>query len=294
MNLIEKPDSVSSTDPIQAHTFHMGRLLLEMGKITPEDTENILQLQKRDGTLFGEAAQQLGLISDIDVQQVLAYQFEYPYLLPDQGNFPPELVVAYQPFCAQVEAMRAVRSQLLTHWFSAGHKSMTVVGINPGGGSNLFIANLSVLFSQLGKPTLLVDANLRHPSLHDIFNLQGKQGFSDVLAGRVELCDVTSKLEPFVDLTVLTAGTLPPNPSELLSRAAFIDTCMHFTNQYDIVLYDTPEFMVSTDALLVAARTGGVLLVIQKNNTRFADINTISDQMTSIGLKIIGTVLIDL
>ncbi len=294
MESIDKSDSVPPTDPIQAHTSHMGRLLLEMGKITPEDTENILLLQKREGLLFGEAAQQLGLISDIDIQQVLACQFEHPYLLPEQGNYSPELVVAYQPFCAQVEEMRAVRSQLITRWFSAGHKSITVVGINPGCGSSLFVANLSVLLSQLGKRTLLVDANLRQPNMHDIFNLQGKQGFSDVLAGRVELSDVTSKLEPFVDLTVLTAGTLPPNPSELLSRTAFIDSSTHFTDQYDVVVYDTPEFLTSTDALLIAAHTGGVLLVIHKNNTRFADINTISDQIISNGLKIIGTVLIDL
>ena len=293
IKFVDKSDKASSAESVQTHTFHMGQILLEMGKITSEDTEKILQLQKLDGILFGEAAQQLGLISDIDIQQVLACQFEYPYLLPEQGNYSPELVVAYQPFCAQVESLRAIRSQLIMRWFSASHKLMTVVGISPGGGSSLFTANLSVLFSQLGKRTLLVDANLRHPNQHDIFNLQSKQGLSDVLAGRAELSDVTSRLEPFVDLTVLTAGTRPPNPSELLSRSVFIDANKDFTNQYDIVLYDTPEFTTSTDALLIAAHTGGVLLVIHRNNTRFADIETFSDQITSNGLKIIGTVLID-
>ncbi len=287
---IKKSDAV----PVQAHTFHMGHILLEMGKITQEDTERILQLQKQNGILFGEAARKLGLISDIDIQQVLAYQFEYPFLLPEQEKYSPELMVAYQPFCAQVESMRDVRSQLIMRWFSTGQKSITVVGLNPGCGSSVFVANLSVLFSQLGQRTLLVDANLRLPAQHDIFNLQSKQGLSDVLAGRAELSNVTSRLEPFVDLTVLTAGTLPPNPSELLSRTAFTAASTQFTDQYDVVLYDTPEFLTSTDALLIAAHTGGVLLVIHKNNTRFSDINTISDQIISNGLKIIGTVLINL
>ncbi len=291
---IEKPDAIPSAVPMQAHTFHMGRILLEMGKITPEDTERILQLQKQNGILFGEAARQLGLISDIDIQQVLAYQFEHPYLLPEQQKYSPELMVAYQPFCAQVESMRAVRSQLIMRWFSTDKKSITVVSLNSGCGSSAFVANLSVLFSQLGQRTLLVDANLRHPAQHDIFNLQSKQGLSDVLAGRVELSNVTSRLEPFVDLTVLTAGTLPPNPSELLSRGAFIDAHKHFVSQYDIVLYDTPEFISSTDALLIAARTEGVLLIIHKNKTRFADINAINDEINSNGIKLIGTVLIDL
>lgn len=144
--LADKPEIAPSAETVQAHTFHIGRILLEMGKITSEDTEKILQLQKQNNILFGEAALQLGLISDIDVQQVLACQFEYPYLLTEQGNYSQDLVVAYQPFCAQVETMRAVRSQLIMRWFSAGHKSMTVVGINPGGGSSLFVANLSILF----------------------------------------------------------------------------------------------------------------------------------------------------
>ncbi len=286
--------TLSATNSVQAHTRLMGQILLEMGKITSEDTENILQLQQQSGMLFGDAARQLGLVTDIDVQRVLASQFDYPYLFPGQENYSSELVVAYQPFCAQVEAIRAMRSQLMMRWFSTGHKSMAVIGINPDCGSSLFIANLAVLFSQLGQRTLLIDTNLREPGQHKIFNLHNKQGLSDVLAGRVELSDVISKLEPFVDLTVLSAGTRPPNPSELLSRAAFANTSEHIANQYDIVLYDAPAFMSSTDAFLIAARAGGVLLVMHKHNTRFADIQAVSEQITCNGANIIGTVLIDL
>ncbi len=291
----EKPDMASSTGSAQVHRSHIGQILLKMGKITSEDTENILKLQKKNGILFGDAARQLGLISDIDVQHVLASQFDQPYLLPEQENFSPELLVAYQPFCSQVESIRAVRNQIIMREFSStDHNSMAVIGINPGCGSSVFTANLSVLFSQLGKRTLLVDANLRHPIQHDIFNLHNKQGLSDVLAARVALSEVTSKLEPFTNLTVITAGTLPPNPTELLSRTTFVETNNYLANQYDIVLYDTPEFITSTDALLIAARTSGVLLIVHKNNTRHSDITAASDHITSHGIKTIGTVLIDL
>ncbi|HBV20161.1 MAG TPA: chain length determinant protein tyrosine kinase EpsG [Nitrosomonas sp.] len=294
IELDNKSETLSAANPMQAHTRLMGQILLEMGKITLEDTENILQLQQQSGMLFGDAARQLGLITDIDVQQVLAGQFDYPYLLPGQENYSPELVVAYQPFCAQVEAIRAMRSQLVMRWFSKGHKSMAVVGINPECGSSLLVANLAVLFSQLGQRTLLIDANLREPGQHKIFNLHNKQGLSDVLAGRVELSNVISKLEPFVGLNVLSAGTRPPNPSELLSRTGFINVSENIASQFDIVLYDAPAFMSSTDAFLIAARAGGVLLVIHKHNTRFADIQAVSEQITCNGANIIGTVLIDL
>jgi protein-tyrosine kinase len=275
-----------------ARESSMGRILLDMGKIKPEDAERILRQQKEKGMRFGEAAQSLGLITDADIQQVLARQFDYPYLQPGQGNFAPELVAAYQPFSEQVETLRAIRSQLMLRWFANGRKTLAIASVNPGEGASLFAANLAVVFSQLGEHTLLVDANLRKPRQQQIFNLPGKQGLSDILAGRAEL-DAIAKVDSFVDLSVLQAGTLPPNPQELVSRSSFGEVTNNVTNLFDVVIYDVSAFSAGADALAIAARAGGVLLVVRKNMTSLADISAVADQLGRVGAEVVGSVMVD-
>ncbi|MDC8757604.1 chain length determinant protein tyrosine kinase EpsG [Janthinobacterium fluminis] len=290
MNTAAHP--IATPSATRSGNSSIGGLLLESGKITPESAERVLRMQKELGIRFGEAAQRLGLVTEADIQQVLARQFDYPYLQPGQGKFSDKLVAAYQPFSAQVESLRAIRSQLMLRWFARGHKSLVVVGINSGDGASLFAANLAIVFSQLGERTLLVDANLRHPRQHEIFDLSGRQGLSDMLAGRADQ-DAIARVESFVDLSVLGAGTMPPNPQELLSRSAFGDLNTKLASQYDAVLYDASAFALGSDALAIAARAGGVLLVARKNHTRVDDINAMTEQMRHSGAEVIGSVLVD-
>ena len=270
----------------------IGGLLLASGKITPESAERVLRMQKELGIRFGEAAQRLGLVTEADIQQILARQFDYPYLQKGEGKFSDKLIAAYQPFSQQVEMLRAVRSQLMLGWIARGCKSLAIVGVNQGDGTSLFAANLAVVFSQLGEQTLLVDANLRAPSQHEVFNLPGRQGLSDMLAGRAA-SDAITRIDSFVDLSVLGAGTLPPNPQELLSRPAFSALRTSLESNYDVVLYDTSATAVGSDALAIAARVGGVLLVARKNHTAIADINAMIEQMRHSGAEIVGSVLVE-
>lgn len=270
----------------------IGGLLLESGKITPENAERVLRMQKELGIRFGEAAQRLGLITEADIQEVLARQFDYPYLQPGAGKYSEKLVAAYQPFSHQVERLRAVRSQLMLRWMARGHKSLVVAGVSPGDGASLFAANLAVVFSQLGEQTLLVDANLRTPAQHSIFNLSNRQGLSDLLAGRAER-DAITKVESFVDLSVLGAGTLPPNPQELLSRPNFGALVRDLESHHDVVLYDATAFTIGSDAMALASRVGGVLLVIRKNHTNVADVQATTEQLALSGAQVVGTVLVE-
>jgi protein-tyrosine kinase len=292
-NMNHPADLISAPPPVSpGRDSSIGGLLLESGKITPENAERVLRMQKELGIRFGEAAQRLGLITDADIQQVLARQFDYPYLQVGEANYASELVAAYQPFSPQVEKLRAVRSQLMLRWFARGRKSLVVLGVNPGDGASLFAANLAIVFSQLGEHTLLVDANLRTPRQHEIFSLPGRQGLSDVLAGRGGLDSVT-KVESFVDLSVLGAGTLPPNPQEMLSRPAFASLNAQLESSYDVVLYDASAFSIGSDALALAARTGGVLLVVRKNHTHLNDIDVMNEQLTQSGAQVVGSVVVD-
>jgi protein-tyrosine kinase len=270
----------------------IGGILLASGKITPENAERVLRMQKELGIRFGEAAQRLGLITEADIQQVLARQFDYPYLTKDDSKYSKKLVAAYEPFSAQVETLRAVRSQLMLGWFGSGRKALVVASVDPSDGASLFAANLAVVFSQLGERTLLVDANLRSPRQQEIFNLTERQGVSDVLANRADL-DVIAKVDEFVDLSVLAAGTLPPNPQEMLSRSSFNGLNTQLESRFDVVLYDVPAFSIGSDALAVAGRAGGVLLVVRKNHTSLDDVAAVAEQMQHTGARIIGTVLVE-
>jgi protein-tyrosine kinase len=270
----------------------IGALLLEDGKLTPENAERVLRLQKELGLRFGEAALRLGLISDADVAQVLARQFAYPYLQKGQAGLSPQLLAAYEPFSPQVEALRAVRSQLMLRWFARGHRALAVVGAGEGDGASLFAANLAVVFSQLGEHTLLVDANLRAPRQQDVFGIKPRQGLSDLLAGRVDL-DVIARVPAFVDLSLMPAGTLPPNPQELLSRVGFHNLNAQLESRYDVVLYDVPPLAAADDALAVAARAGGVLLVTRKHHTRIASVGKMAAQLAEAGAEVVGSVVME-
>ncbi|MYM26310.1 chain length determinant protein tyrosine kinase EpsG [Duganella sp. FT135W] len=270
----------------------IGGLLLATGKITPEAAERVLRMQKEMGLRFGEAARRLGLVTEEDIQHVLARQFDYPYLQAGEGKYSDKLVAAYQPFSYQVEKLRAVRSQLMLRWFARGRKALAVVEVNPADGASMLAANLAVVFSQLGEQTLLVDANLREPRQQEIFGLQARQGLSDILAGRADTGAIT-KIEHFVDLSVLSAGTLPPNPQELLSRSGFGTLNLQLESRYDVVLYDVAPLAVGSDALGVAARVGGVLLAARQNHTHLADISAMAEQVVQSGAEVVGAVLLD-
>ncbi|MYM36485.1 chain length determinant protein tyrosine kinase EpsG [Duganella sp. FT94W] len=287
------PHNVSSIPPTQRKgDASMGGLLLAAGKITPENAERVLRMQHELGIRFGEAAQRLGLITEQDVQQVLARQFDYPYLPEGQSKVSSELAAAFRPFSPQVEALRAIRSQLMLGWFSGANKALAIVGVNPGEGVSLFAANLAVVFSQLGENTLLVDANLRQPRQSEIFGLPERAGLSDILAGRAGV-DAVARIDDFVSLSVLAAGTLPPNPQELLSRAAFTALNATLAQHHDVVLYDVPAYANGADLLSIAARAGGVLVVARKNQTLLGDIQIMTEHLAQSGAKVVGSVLVD-
>lgn len=278
--------------PVDPLDSSMGALLVDAGKLTLEGAERALRMQKDLGIRFGEAAVRLGLVSEDDVQEALARQFAYPYLPKGQANLSPRLVAAYEPFSPQVESLRAIRSQLMLRWFARGHRALAVLGADPDDGAALFAANLAVVFSQLGEQTLLVDANLRAPRQHDVFGLRARQGLSDLLAGRADL-DVVLRVGGFVDLSVLPAGTLPPNPQELLSRDTFRTLDASLASRYDVVLYDLAPFGAGADALAVAARAGGALLAVRKDHTRVAQLARMSEQLAEAGAEVVGAVVME-
>lgn len=269
----------------------VGGLLHEAGKLTDADIERVSTRQKADNLRFGETALKLGLITETDLQQALARQFSYHYLAPGEGSFSRELVAVYQPFGLQAEKLRALRSQLMLRWFAGGRKALAISGIHAGDGASYLAANLAIVFSQLGQRTLLVDADLRRPRQHVLFNLGNRAGLSDLLVRRASSAAAVVHLASIPNLAVLTAGAVPPNPGELLSGAALASQLDAFGQDFDVILLDTSAADGSADAAMVAARSRGALLVLRQDHTQLAAAAAFQSNLTSAGAALIGTVL---
>jgi chain length determinant protein tyrosine kinase EpsG len=267
----------------------LGQLLLDSGKLSAVDAERVLRLQKDENLRFGDAALRLGLVSEQDVLLALARQFDYPVLAPGAHGFSDELLAVYQPFSPQVEQLRALRSQLVLRWFGMGRHCLTLVGTAQTGSTSNLAANLAVVFSQLGERTLLIDADLRRPLIHGLFNLPARYGLADVLIGRAGL-DAAVRLEPLLGLTVLGAGTLPPNPAELLARPAFAELLMHAADAFDVVLVNTAPGHFA-EILPVCSTTQGALLLADQHMSAAAELRSIAAAIQQSGTTLVGSVL---
>ena len=270
----------------------VGSLLIELGKISQADAERIIKVQDEKGIRFGDAAIHLGLVTESDINQVLSIQFNYPYLQAGKGNYSKELVAAYSPFTPQVEALRTLRSQLMKQWFNDGNKALAIVSVNPDEGASSLTANLAILCSQLGRSTLLVDANLREPRQHVLFNATQKLGLSDILAARQDI-SLICNIEAFPNLSFLGAGTVAPNPQELLNRATFVNFMSQVMNKFDVILVDTSPAASCADAQAIVAHCGGALLVSRLDHTRLSDLAAVKAKISVTGAQIVGAVIND-
>jgi protein-tyrosine kinase len=287
--LVNRSNSVAvCANPVDQH---IGRLLLDAGKLTEQDIKDIVALQKTESLRFGEAARKLGLAEEADILRALSVQFEYPSVPVGGSSLKEALFSAYQPQDVRAEAMRMLRSQLMLRWFGGRRKLLAVVGADAGEGCSEVAANLAISFAQLGEKTLLIDANMRNPSQEKLFGLRAGSGLSNLLAGRGTLASAVSPIEDFHNLSVLCAGSLPPNPQELLSRPGFQALLSAAKEEYDIVILDTPPAVISADAQIVAALASGCVLVTCRHQTRIADVVKIKDEFTSIGVTMLGAII---
>ena len=286
-NRSELDINLGGREPVQP----MGRMLIDAGRLAPDDVQRILDYQTRAGLPFGEAGVALGLLGDDDVQQVLAAQFGHATLSPDSG-LSSELVAATDPDSDAVEHLRALRSQLMLRWFENDDRQAALAVVSPGAGDgrSYIAANLAVLFSQLGKRTILIDADLRRPRQHEIFGVPGRLGLSAILAGRAGW-EAVSEGKAVPGLWLLPAGALPPNPQELLARPGFARLVSALRSSYEVILIDTPASEYCADAGTIAARAGAALMVACRDRSSVHRLASLSEDLRQFGITIVGAVL---
>jgi protein-tyrosine kinase len=286
------PLESSSTRPLGPTGRHIGAILMDEGKLTASDAEQVLARQRELGWRFGEAAIELNLITDTDLRQALAKQYEFPYLVSGPEGVSKELIAAWDPFNPVVEELRGVRTQLLIRWYNpdAGRKTLAITSPGAREGRSFVAANLAVVFSQLGSRTLLIDADLRSPRQQSIFNISDRYGLSSALSNRADLSSAVP-VPGLTGLSVLPAGPLPPNPLELLSRPGFAALIGKAQQEYDVILIDTPAATGYADAQCIAFRAGDALLVSRKDQTRVTDTERAARDLSDASARIVGTLM---
>jgi chain length determinant protein tyrosine kinase EpsG len=271
---------------------HIGAILMDEGKLSASDAEQVLKRQRELGWRFGEAAIELNFITDADLREALAKQYEFPYLTSGPEGVSRELIAAWDPFHPVVEELRSVRTQLLVRWFNpgAGRRTLAIASPCAREGRSFIAANLAVVFSQLGQRTLLIDADFRAPRQQGIFNISDRFGLSSALSGRSDL-SAAAPVAGLTGLAVLAAGPLPPNPLELLSRSNFVALLAKAQAEYDVILIDTPPVTEYADACAVAFRAGDALMISRKDVTRLVDTEQAMRELSDASARVVGSLM---
>jgi protein-tyrosine kinase len=272
----------------------IGAILVDTGRLSAENAERILRLQIEQGKRFGDTAIELGLLTEDDVRFALSRQFNTLYLPAGDDSLSYQLVAAYKPFSPIVERLRALRNQLMLRWLDVEARLNSLAIMSPGAaeGRSFIAANLAIVFSQLGKRTLLIDANLRAPRQHELFKLGNNIGLSGMLAGRAGMEAIT-RIPSLIGLSVLPAGAVPPNPQELLGRADFSQLLQSLMREFDVVIIDTPAAHEYAEAQVIAARASAALIVVRKNHTSMSNTLELANSLQQTGTLPVGSVLND-
>lgn len=272
----------------------IGAILIATGRLKPEDAERVLDVQRTQRMRFGEAAIMLGLASNADIESALAQQFGYRCLVHGESKVSTSLLAAYTASGPEVEALRALRGQLMERWFNGdpARKALAVVSPARNEGRSFVAASLAVVFSRLGQRTLVIDADMRHPSQHNLFGVDDRVGLSAVLAGRA-WHEAIQPIPSLPGLSVLPAGAAPPNPQELLARPLFARLLHDVAHGHDVILIDTPCAADYTDGHTAAVRAGAALIVARRNFSRALPTSVMCDALKQAGAAVVGTVLND-
>jgi protein-tyrosine kinase len=288
--------TVSRASPAADNVAHperlIGEILAEKLGLSALQVDEILKHARDNRFRFGDAAVALGLATQDDVLQALAEQFAYPYASEERRKLSPELVALNQPFSLQAEAFRAIRSEVMTRVFVSGEQARALAVVSPASrdGKTFFSANLAISFAQIGGRTLLVDADLRGPRQHEVFNVNNEAGLSSLLAGHLD-SQVIQQVPDMPSLFVMPGGITPPNPLELVERPAFRVLLRELTSKFDYVIVDTPAAVYGVDAQVIAARCGAALVVARKNESRVAELQQLVAVLSDSPARMAGVVM---
>jgi protein-tyrosine kinase len=200
------------------------------------------------------------------------------------------LVSHFNPKSPISEQYRTVRTNIQFSSIDQEYRTIMVTSTGPGEGKSTTIANLGVVMAQQDKKVLLIDADMRKPTVHYTFQVTNTRGLTNVLTRQLELLDSIQATE-VTNLHVLTCGPVPPNPSELLASKAMDTLVAAALEEYDVILFDTPPVLAVTDAQVLANRCDGVVLVVSSGRTEIEMVIKSKELLEAAKAKLLGVIL---
>jgi len=287
------------------------KLIAELG-LTGDSIEKIHEVMRSMSTTFADAAERLGLLPPDAFEQALL-KIKSGRTVDDEGMVETairriaadrrvvlrqgervspsrKLILAHDPDNPRSERLRALRTELLLlHETGRGANVTAVVSPGSGEGRSQLCAELAISFAQLGRRTLLVDADMRKPQQHVLFGSSNQHGLSQSIAHNEK-----PYYHPVTGLSfmhLLTAGPIPPNPLELLSDGRFSNLLNDWRNAYEFIVLDTPPVEECADGLAVATIAARALVLSRAQHTSFNSTRALLRRLASTQSKLLGAVI---
>ena len=202
-----------------------------------------------------------------------------------------EFIIYNKPDSVPSEAFRALRTRVQFSKVDQGNmKVIHITSSTPGEGKTLISSNLAGSFAQANHKTLLLDCDLRKPRVHTIFGMNRQPGLVEYLFDQVNLATII-KPTKLANLDVITVGTIPPNPAEMLGSKKMQDFITHMKTLYDYIIIDSPPIISVTDSEIIAAYCDAVYLVVSANYTEFDLLEKALDILKNSNVNFVGTIL---
>ena len=189
----------------------------------------------------------------------------------------------------QLESFRRLRTNILASGAS-GTQVVLLTSAKRGEGKSTVSGNLAVTVAQSGREVVVVDCDLRLPTVHKLFDLPNKRGLTNILANEVSL-DEAIQYSAFPRVQVITSGPLPPNPTELLGSQRMLDLIEQLKTTFDFIILDTPALLSVADAAVLAPAVDNVILVVAQAQTRRGDVQAVRQQLSNVRVKSLEVVV---
>lgn len=210
-----------------------------------------------------------------------------------------ELVVANSPKSPEAEIFRSLRTNIQFMNADSEKKVMQITSTVPGEGKSYVTANLAIAFAQINKKVLIIDVDMRKGRQYSLFNLNPRPGLSNFLSGVVDSDftldkdNIESYIQPtdIENLFVITSGSVPPNPSELLVSNKMGKVIDGLMDKFDIIIFDAPPCLIVADALIMSRLVDFNLIVSAQNITKMEDLNKAKNAIENVNGKVAGVIL---
>lgn len=198
-------------------------------------------------------------------------------------------IVQKNPKSIAAEAYRSLKTNIQYSSFDKEYKTIVITSSNPGEGKSTTSGNLALTLAEGESRVLLVDCDMRKPSMHKNFRVTNTYGIADILLQRKKVMDVAHMYNK--NLSIITAGKVPPNPAEMLGSKAMSAFLEEMKEHFDYIILDTPPVQVVADAQILSTKVDGTIIVVRAGVTKKEDVNDTVNTLKKINANIIGTVL---